>query len=84
MDAGGLVHNLAYVNDNGNNIFYYDFNAATNSYFGGILAAEGNFSLGFRASDVSSYYTGTIDEARLFTFAEGGFSASNLLELYPR
>ena len=78
VDAGGPVHNLAYVNDNGNNIFYYDFNAVTNSYFGGILAAEGNFSLGFRASDVSSYYTGTIDEARLFTFAEGGFQASDL------
>ena len=77
VDAGGLVHNLAYVNDNGNNIFYYDFNAVTNSYFGGIRAAEGNFSLGFRASDVSLYYTGTIDEARLFTF-EGAFQASDL------
>jgi hypothetical protein len=45
---------------------------------GGILAATGNFGLGFRATDVSRYYTGTIDEARLFTFAEGGFQASDL------
>ena len=80
VDAGGLVHNLAYVNDNGNNIFYYDFNEVTNSNLGGILAvpAENNyFSLGFRATDVSLYYTGMYDEARLFTF-EGAFQASDL------
>ena len=80
VDAGGAVHNLAYVNDNGNNIFYYDFNEVTNSNLGGILAvpAENNyFSLGFRATDVSLYYTGMYDEARLFTF-EGAFQASDL------
>ena len=80
VDAGGAVHNIAYVNDNGNNIFYYDFNEVTNSNLGGILAvpAENNyFSLGFRATDVSLYYTGMYDEARLFTF-EGAFQASDL------
>jgi hypothetical protein len=78
VDAGGIVHNIAYVNDNGSNLFYYDFTQVASANLGGINAAGANFSLGFRASDVSRYYTGTIDEARLFTFAPGGFSASEL------
>ncbi|MFZ4682360.1 MAG: PEP-CTERM sorting domain-containing protein [Terrimicrobiaceae bacterium] len=78
VDAGGAVHNIAYVNDNGSNLFYYDFTQVASANFGGITAAGANFSLGFRASNVDLYYTGTIDEARLFTFAEGGFSASDL------
>jgi autotransporter-associated beta strand protein len=83
VDAGGSVHNIAYVNDNGSNLFYYDFSLVASANFGAINAAGANFSLGFRASDTSLYYTGTIDEARLFTFASGQFNASNLSNYTP-
>ena len=76
--AEGDVANIAYVNDNGANMFFYNFTQVASANLGGIIAAGGNFSLGFRASDVSRYYTGTIDEARLFTFNTGQFQASDL------
>jgi hypothetical protein len=78
VDAGGSIANIAYVNNNGSNTFYHNFTQVASGNLGGINAAESNFSLGFRASDVSRYYTGMFDEARLFTFAEGGFQASDL------
>ena len=76
--AGGAVANIAYVNDNGANKFFYNFTQVASANLGGINAAGNNFSLGFRASDISRYYTGTIDEARLFTFQPGQFQASDL------
>jgi hypothetical protein len=81
--AEGDVANIAYVNNNGANAFYYNFAQVASANLGGIIAAGGNFSLGFRASDVSRYYTGTIDEARLFTFEEGAFSPEDLLDYVP-
>jgi len=76
--AGGSVQNIAYVNDNGSNLFFYNFSQVASANLGGINAAGSNFSLGFRASDVSRYFTGTIDEARIFTFQTGQFQASDL------
>jgi hypothetical protein len=55
VDAGGSVHNIAYVNDNGANVFYYDFNQVASANFGGINAAGANFGLGFRASNIDLY-----------------------------
>jgi hypothetical protein len=78
VGAGGSIANVAYVNDNGSNRFYYNFSQVASENLGGIIAAAPNFSLGFRASDISRYYTGTIDEARLFTFQPGQFQASDL------
>jgi hypothetical protein len=80
VDAGGAVANIAYVNNNGNNFFYYNGNITANTVeFGGIIAATGYFSLGYNPSiDPPRYYTGGIDEARLFTFEEGQFQVSDL------
>ena len=77
VDAGGAFHNIAYVNDNGINRFYYDFTevAALN---GAIIAATGYFGLGYRAGAADFYYVGGLDEARLFTFQPGQFQASDL------
>jgi hypothetical protein len=79
VDAGGAVANIAYVNDNGSNRFFYNFNQVASANLGGITAATGYFSLGYNPSIAPPrYYTGGIDEARLFTFQEGQFQASDL------
>jgi hypothetical protein len=79
VDAGGSVVNIAYVNDNGANKFFYNFTQVASANFGGISAATGYFSLGYNPSlDPPKYYTGTIDEARLFTFQSGQFQAADL------
>ena len=85
VDAGGAVANIAYVNNNGNNFFYYNGNITANTVeFGGIFAATGYFSLGYNPSiDPPKYYTGGIDEARLFTFEEGQFQVSDLENYLP-
>lgn len=79
VDAGGSVANIAYVNDNGANKFFYNFSQVASADLGGIKAATGYFSLGYNPSlDPAKYYSGTIDEARLFTFQPGQFQASDL------
>ena len=79
VDVGGAIANIAYVNNNGANTFYYNFSPVVSANYGGIIAATGYFSLGYNPSLVpASYYTGTIDEARLFTFQPDQFQASDL------
>jgi hypothetical protein len=79
VDAGGSIANIAYVNDNGANTLYYNFTPVVTANYGGIIAATGYFSLGYNpAQDPARYYTGTIDEARLFNFEPGQFQASDL------
>ena len=84
VDAGGAFANIAYVNDNGSNRFFYNFNQVASANLGGITAATGYFSLGYNPSiDPPRYYTGGIDEARLFTFEEGQFQVSDLENYLP-
>jgi hypothetical protein len=79
VDVGGAIANIAYVNNNGANTFYYNFSPVVSANYGGIIAATGYFSLGYNPSlDPAKYYTGTIDEARLFTFQPDQFQASDL------
>lgn len=70
---------LALVRNNGTTTLYVNGVAAGTST-GGPLLPQGNFGLGAPPqSPTSQFYIGLIDEVRVFTFAPGQFSTSDLL-----
>ena len=70
---------LALVRNNGTTTLYVNGVAAGTSS-GGPLLPQGNFALGAPPqAPTSQFFTGLIDEVRVFTFASGQFSTSDLL-----
>lgn len=81
FDSGVAVdsawHNLALVNDGGTTTFYVDGNATNSRYTGDTVEPLGYLGLG-RSAGGSYRMAGGLDEARIFTFAPGAFSVSDL------
>jgi autotransporter-associated beta strand protein len=70
---------LALVRNNGTTTLYVNGVAAGTSS-AGPLFPQGNFALGAPPqSPTSQFFTGLIDEVRVFTFASGQFTTSDLL-----
>lgn len=70
---------LALVRNNGTTTLYVNGVAAGNSS-AGPLFPQGNFALGAPPqSPTSQFFTGLMDEVRVFTFASGQFNTSDLL-----
>ncbi len=70
---------LALVRNNGTTTLYVNGVAAGTSS-GGPIFPQGNFALGAPPQDpTSQFFTGSIDEVRVFTFTSGQFSTSDLL-----
>jgi hypothetical protein len=84
--ANGTARNVALVNDNGTLQLYVDGVLDVSSPLGGSLAPAGLFTIGgtFGNSGYSNFANGSIDEARIFTFATGEFNpATDLIYVVP-
>jgi hypothetical protein len=81
-------HHVALVRDNGVTNIYVDGVAATPSVTAGrttpaAAPATGSMGVGFGTTGNPNILTGYVDELRLFTFAPGEFSVSDLLVTAP-
>ncbi|MDB6109253.1 MAG: Fibronectin type domain protein, partial [Pedosphaera sp.] len=74
--AGAWTH-LAVVVDSGVSTFYVN-GAAAATLNGGPNAPQGSFTLATTPPNPDNFFTGLMDEARLFTFAPGQFSTNDL------
>jgi hypothetical protein len=69
-------HNLALVDNNGTAQVYVDSVLKASVYVGAAEAPQGFLGMGSGAG--GNFYSGGIDEARIFTFAPGAFQVSDL------
>jgi hypothetical protein len=76
--ADGTARNVALVNDNGTLQLFIDGVLDVSSNLGGASTPAGLFTVGgsFGNSGYSGFANGSIDEARIFTFATGQFNAA--------
>jgi hypothetical protein len=79
----GNWHNIALVNDNGVVKLFIDGVLNVSAPLGGSLPFTANDYFTIGSAKFQNFVSGSIDEVRLFTFAEGAFEPEDLLDYVP-